>query len=131
MRLNAPEGTRSPGSPLKYPTPGPWYFKRLLSNCESTNPLRDDFRVVCSCSPPMLSVRCSFPAAFLGAFSLFINIAGADILVPAGATWKYLRGTAEASSPDATLWRTRTFDDSAWLDGAMPFWYGDVLPGGT
>ncbi len=67
----------------------------------------------------------------LGTFALQTHLAKADTLVPAGATWRYLRGTAEASTPDPTLWRARTFDDASWLSGAMPFWYGDVLPGGT
>jgi len=58
-------------------------------------------------------------------------LACADVLVPPAASWRYLPGTAEASSPDKSLWRAPAFNDSTWLTGPMPFWYGDVLPGGT
>src|SRR4051794_110704 len=39
------------------------------------------------------------------------------------ATWRLFKGTAEASSPDITLWRTNTFVDSSFTDAAAPFWY--------
>ncbi len=45
-------------------------------------------------------------------------------------TWRYAKGTAEASSP-IDAWRTRTFNDAAFVNAPAPFWYGDVLPGGT
>lgn len=49
------------------------------------------------------------------------------ILIPAGAgAWKYLKGTAEASSPPEA-WRASWFDDSAWPQGAAPLGYG--VPG--
>lgn len=51
-------------------------------------------------------------------------------LVPSGATWSWLRGTSEASNPTSS-WRQRSFTEVGWSSGAMPFWYGDVLPGGT
>ncbi|MEI9959605.1 MAG: CotH kinase family protein [Limisphaerales bacterium] len=38
------------------------------------------------------------------------------------STWKYFKGTSEASSPD-TVWRNIGFDDSAWLAGAAPFYF--------
>jgi hypothetical protein len=64
-------------------------------------------------------------------FLLIQHAARGQTLIPPGATWKYLRGTSEASSPDPTLWRLSSFNDAAWPAGAMPFWYGDGLPGGT
>jgi len=39
------------------------------------------------------------------------------------ATWKYRKGTEEASDP-ATAWRTHGFDDAAWPTGALPIGYG-------
>jgi len=42
----------------------------------------------------------------------------------AGASWRYRKGTAEASNP-AEAWRGVAFDDSGWAQGAGPFGYGD------
>ena len=50
--------------------------------------------------------------------------------IPPNATWSYLRGTAEASNP-TSAWRQLSFGETGWSTGAMPFWYGDILPGGT
>jgi len=41
-----------------------------------------------------------------------------------GTTWRYRKGTAEASSP-ATAWRRARFDADGWAEGAAPFGYGD------
>ncbi|MGQ9591545.1 MAG: lamin tail domain-containing protein, partial [Planctomycetota bacterium] len=43
-----------------------------------------------------------------------------------GATWKYFRGLAEASSPDAAAWRRLDFDDGAWVEGRAPLGYGEA-----
>lgn len=58
------------------------------------------------------------------------SLSAQTTLIPSGAIWSWLPGTAEASNPIAA-WRQRTFVESGWSSGAMPFWYGDVLPGGT
>lgn len=50
-------------------------------------------------------------------------------LVPAGAVWRHLPGTAEASAPDRTAWRLAGFNDSAWASGALPLFYGENLTG--
>jgi len=42
-----------------------------------------------------------------------------------GATWKYLVGTNEASSPDVQAWRLPAFDDSAWASGTAPIGYAN------
>ena len=48
-----------------------------------------------------------------------------------GATWRYRKGTGEASSP-VTAWRRTTFDDSGWSSGDTPFGYsGAGWPAGT
>ena len=53
-------------------------------------------------------------------------------LFPTGSTWRFRRGTNEASSPDITLWRaTNGFSDAAFENAPAPFWYGDVRTGGT
>ncbi len=50
----------------------------------------------------------------------------ADVLVPLDANWRWLKGYAEASTPDPTAWRELTFDDAAWALAPAPFWYGDA-----
>ncbi len=52
------------------------------------------------------------------------------VLVSNGATWKYRKGTSEASSP-MTAWRNLAFDDSLWSTGPAPFYYGENVVGGT
>ncbi len=52
-------------------------------------------------------------------------------LIPLNSTWRFLRGTAEASSPDLTVWRGTNFNDAAFADAPAPFWYGDLRTGGT
>jgi hypothetical protein len=47
--------------------------------------------------------------------------AGADILVPAGATWKYL----DNGTDQATGWRIPTYNDSGWPQGPAQLGYGD------
>src|SRR6185295_1038631 len=61
----------------------------------------------------------AFSAAFPG---------NADVVVPLDSTWKFLKGYAEASSPDPTAWRAINLDESTWLTLPAPFWYGDVQP---
>ncbi len=53
------------------------------------------------------------------------------VAVERGSTWKYLKGTREAS-PDSkhTAWRGRNFEDASWAAGKAPFGYGDK-PYGT
>ncbi|HTH46907.1 MAG TPA: lamin tail domain-containing protein [Candidatus Limnocylindria bacterium] len=50
-------------------------------------------------------------------------------LLPVQSDWRYLKGTAEASSPDVTAWRQLGFNDAGWLTGQSTFWYGDVFNG--
>jgi CotH kinase protein/Lamin Tail Domain/Bacterial TSP3 repeat len=47
-----------------------------------------------------------------------------------GATWRWRPGTNEASTPVGN-WRLGTFNDAQFVTAPSPFWYGDVLPGGT
>jgi hypothetical protein len=49
--------------------------------------------------------------------------------IPAGATWKFFRGTTEASSPNITAWRQVAFNDSTWESGRLPIFYGEDLDG--
>ncbi len=46
-----------------------------------------------------------------------------QVLVATNSTWRFFRGTNEASVPP-TEWRTNTFDDSSWETGPAPFFYG-------
>jgi hypothetical protein len=54
----------------------------------------------------------------------------AALLVDRGASWRWRPGTNEASAP-VTAWRLNGFDDSQFVTAPAPFWYTDVLPGGT
>ena len=47
-------------------------------------------------------------------------------LLPALSTWKYRKGTNEASSP-TTAWRQPVFDDSTWTAAPLPIGYGEVF----
>lgn len=54
-----------------------------------------------------------------------------ETLVPLGASWRWQKGTNEVSSP-TTAWRQPGFNDSSWLTGPMPFYYGlGGITGGT
>lgn len=50
--------------------------------------------------------------------------ASAQTLIAERSTWKYFKGTAEASSP-SSAWRKAGFDDSGWLTGSTPIGYGE------
>ena len=67
----------------------------------------------------LLLTICLLPAATL-----------AQVLVPQKAYWKYWKGTAAPSSP-ASAWREVGFNDSAWLNGLAPIYYGENLGTGT
>ena len=69
--------------------------------------------------------------AALWLLAAVVSSAPATELVSRGAGWQFHDGMAEASSPDLTAWRAVTFDDGAWTNLPSPFWYGDVLAGGT
>lgn len=64
------------------------------------------------------------------------SVAGAAIppmtrtLIEAGATWRYFKGTQEASQP-TTAWREPTFNDTGWATGALPIGYDPGLAFGT
>ncbi|MCZ6792144.1 MAG: lamin tail domain-containing protein [Planctomycetota bacterium] len=50
--------------------------------------------------------------------------ADSSTLIPAGGSWRYLKGTAEASAP-AGAWREAGFDDSGWSVGRTSIGYGE------
>jgi len=61
----------------------------------------------------------------------------ARVFVSTTSTWRYFKGTSEASDP-TNAWRELDFDDSTWLVGGAPFHFGtnavggdDDLTGGT
>ncbi|MBN1675802.1 MAG: fibronectin type III domain-containing protein [Kiritimatiellae bacterium] len=65
-------------------------------------------------------------AAGVSAYSAIVGArtdTQADDAVARGATWRYRKGTAEASEP-ATAWRQTGFDDSGWSAGNAPVGYG-------
>jgi hypothetical protein len=73
------------------------------------------------------------PSLWLG-LALLLGLtapAEAEVIFSTNAPWKLFKGRSEASTPDTTAWRTIGFDDAAWTPAPAPFWYGDVLPGGT
>jgi len=66
---------------------------------------------------------------FALALNLFATASWAqEIVLTNGATWRWLPGTNEASTP-FTAWRTNGFNDAAWLAGPAPFSYGSNASG--
>ena len=51
------------------------------------------------------------------------------VLVQSNATWKFIKGFAEASIP-TNGWRQLAFDDSSWSNAPAPFFYGDPYSNG-
>ncbi|MBN1674756.1 MAG: lamin tail domain-containing protein [Kiritimatiellae bacterium] len=72
------------------------------------------------------------PLASLAGLLLLVLpcLSRAEILVPRGASWSYLKGTTEASDPRSD-WRTIDFADSGWARGRAPFGYGNAPYGTT
>ena len=56
-------------------------------------------------------------------FLLGVTCVVADVLVAPDSTWKYHKGTVEASSPIAQ-WRASDYSDGSWSNGVAPFGYG-------
>lgn len=62
---------------------------------------------------------------------IFSSLAEAVTLVPAGSEdWAYFKGTKSASSP-TSAWRSLSFNDSEWLKGTLPLYYGGNISSGT
>lgn len=59
----------------------------------------------------------------LAAVLVPLLISAQENVITNGATWRWQRGTNEASTP-FTAWRTNGFNDSAWFVGPAPFSYG-------
>ena len=51
-------------------------------------------------------------------------------LLETNATWAFRKGTNEASVP-VGAWRSNNFAATEFGPAPAPFWYGDVLAGGT
>src|SRR5688572_24479176 len=63
-----------------------------------------------------------------GVLLFFVFAAPAALVFNMGTSWKYRKGTSEASSPVAA-WRTNNFDDATWSDANAAFYYGEALTG--
>ena len=61
---------------------------------------------------------------------LLVAEAHAAVIFPTASTWRWRPGTNEASNP-VEAWRNLAFADTEFTSAPAPFWYGDVLPGGT
>ena len=70
-----------------------------------------------------------FAAALLWLFSALMVEAQTQQLIPRGDVWRLAKGSAEASSPDATQWRVSTFNDASWSAAKLPVFYGEALTG--
>ncbi|MCX6869365.1 MAG: hypothetical protein NTY84_01880, partial [Verrucomicrobia bacterium] len=68
-------------------------------------------------------------AALVWLFSALMVEAQTQQLIPRGDVWRFAKGTAEASSPDATEWRVSTFNEAAWSAATLPVFYGEALTG--
>ncbi|MBN1674284.1 MAG: lamin tail domain-containing protein [Kiritimatiellae bacterium] len=60
-----------------------------------------------------------------GLILLLAGAATAQTLVARSSTWRYSKGTAEASDPRSE-WREYDFEDSAWIKGQGPLGYGET-----
>lgn len=69
-------------------------------------------------------------SGLLVAFTTTLLLQAQETLIPAGANWRYRKGTNEVSSP-TTAWRARGFTDTSWPVSAAPFHYGEGLSTGT
>ncbi len=63
-------------------------------------------------------------AAFAGAWADNVTF------IPAGDSWRFFKGTRQPSE-DLTAWQQTDFNDSDWLTGTEPFFYGEPLLGTT
>ena len=52
------------------------------------------------------------------------------VLIQSNATWRFVRGTNEASFP-LESWRLLSFKDTAWTNSPAPFFYGDPYTNAT
>jgi len=57
------------------------------------------------------------------------STARAADFIPQGAPWRYFKATQEPSPADLTAWRNVEFNDSGWLTGVTPLYYGEPLSG--
>ena len=65
-------------------------------------------------------------------FATICDIPAQQTLISTGSTWRYHKGTNEASTP-TSLWRTNnflSFNDTNWPAGVAPFHYGTNTIGG-
>jgi 7,8-dihydropterin-6-yl-methyl-4-(beta-D-ribofuranosyl)aminobenzene 5'-phosphate synthase len=75
-------------------------------------------------------LRVLFPLLFGVLFGIMAAVdTHARVFVATNSTWRYFKGTSEASDP-TNAWRELDFDDSAWLVGTAPFHYGTNATGG-
>ncbi len=58
------------------------------------------------------------------------SVSAATLIERSAADWRWRTGVTEASTP-VEAWRALGFDASGFTPAPAPFWYGDVLPGGT
>ncbi|MBN1674974.1 MAG: chitobiase/beta-hexosaminidase C-terminal domain-containing protein, partial [Kiritimatiellae bacterium] len=82
---------------------------------------------------PSASVRRGFrglAAAVLFLVSWPVACLRAELLVSRGTTWRYVKGSAEASDPRSE-WRMLDYADAAWPKGLAPFGFGESGLGTT
>jgi len=83
---------------------------------------------------PIGSFALNFCSLFLLVFGTVLLIPSApaqETLIPTGSSWRWRKGTNEVSNP-TSAWRESGYEDSSWLTGAMPFYYGYTnITGGT
>jgi len=73
----------------------------------------------------MRRTRTDLVLALAGVFILTtqLGVEAATTIISRSASWKYRKGTAEASDPRSD-WRLPDFDDSGWSSGNLPLGYG-------
>ena len=107
--------------------PEPYESTEIASN---QNLLRSPAKFLLIIFDVCVTIRCMFqPILRCGLACLLIVCSSqAATIFPTNSTWKYFKGTVEASSP-TNAWRQIGFDDSSWPSGPTAIYYGETLTG--
>src|SRR5690349_3991170 len=69
-------------------------------------------------------------AVLLSILVLAPTAPAATLIERSSANWRWRTGVTEASTP-IEAWRALAYNDTGFTTAPAPFWYGDILPGGT
>jgi hypothetical protein len=76
----------------------------------------------------LLRKHCAILLNFSIAIFVSNSALGGDF-IPAGASWRFFKGTQEPTPGDVSAWRQIDYSDAGWPVGQAPFFYGEPLTG--